>query len=74
MNWLQSALRDKASCVSEDIIAKRNTSFQVKTTLRECRTEACGIIIPEMNHNFENINLSRRPVVGKIEFINTKVE
>ena len=36
-------------------------------------TEACGIICPDIKHKFENISLSRRTVVRRIECIDTNL-
>jgi hypothetical protein len=59
----------KASFVVSEKIAKNSKSFGAGEFVNECLVDVAGIICPEKKKDFENICLSRRTVVRRIEMM-----
>jgi hypothetical protein len=59
----------KASFVVSEKIAKHSKSFGEGEFTKECLVDVASIICPEKKKDFENICLSRRTVVRRIEIM-----
>jgi hypothetical protein len=57
----------KASFVVSERIAKHSKSFGEGKFIKECQVDVASIICPEKKKDFENICLSIRTVVRRIE-------
>lgn len=72
----QSSIHDtalEASFMVAYRISRRNKPFSDGELIKQCMMDCASVVCPEMKGKFENISLSRRTVVRRIEIISEEL-